>query len=246
MVQRPPNRGPIRVGPEEEDHGLLPQRAHRRASRKRRNHTGHETKVLVAWYEPMDRRLRQRMRSLPTKQKLDAPNTPPYIPYRPRPPGKPIRRDSDGSHHATPKERSIRRHTHDSRPRMHKSGHLPPLLDHHYGRRHRQPLSEQRLSVVRTPQEDDIRPRPKVYLSLRPSPDATTGSETEHINSLPPTDGRTVRKEESMGGAVPSLRNNRSTGRLERVVSNRLPRAQHSNQRHHQDGPNPGPPRVSP
>ena len=129
---------------------------------------------------------------------------------------------------------------------MHKSGHLPPLFNHHYGRRHRQSLSKQRLSVVRTPQEDDIRPRPKVHLSLRPSPDTTTRSETEHINRLPPTDGRTVRKEESVGGTIPSLRNDRSTRRLERVVSNRLPCAQHSDQRHHQDGSNPGPPRVSP
>jgi hypothetical protein len=119
------------------------------------------------------------------------------------------------------------------------------MFDHHHGRGHCQPLPKQRLSMVRTTHKDDIRPRPQIHLPLCPGSDATTRGETEHINSLSPTDGWAVGEEEPMGGTISSLRDIGPTRRLERVAGNRLPRAQHTDQRHHQDGPTPGPPRVS-
>jgi hypothetical protein len=122
---------------------------------------------------------------------------------------------------------------------MHKGSPLPPLCDHNHRRRHSRTIPPQRLSVVRDPQENNHRPRPPIYLALRYCPVPKTENQAEHIDSLPPTNRRIIGEEEPVGRTVPPIHHNSPTRRLERLAPNRLPRAQHLDQRHHQDCPNP-------
>jgi hypothetical protein len=168
-------------------HGPPPQRPNSRTPRKGRNDPSNQKAILVAEHERLDRRIRERMRSLPTKQEPNSPKEHPTVSHRPAPKSEPIRRSSNGSNHPTPQEWSLQRHTNHSRPRMHESSPLPPLCNHHHGRRHRQTIPPQCLSVVRNPQKDNHRPRPPIYLTFRHGPVSKAEDQAEHINGLPPT-----------------------------------------------------------
>ena len=106
MVQRPSNSDSPRNRTEKENHATLPQQPDCWTPRKGRNHSSHKTKVLVAKHEPMDRKLCQRMCSLPIKQELDAPRTHTHVLRRTRTRSEPIRRNSNGPHHPTPEDRT--------------------------------------------------------------------------------------------------------------------------------------------
>ena len=246
MVQRLLNSSSPRNRTQEEDYATLSQCPDHWTPRQRRDHPSHETEVLVAKHGSMNRKLCQRMRPLPTEQKLDTSHAHTDIPHHTGTQSKPVRGSSNGPHHPTLKEWDVQCNTHDHRPWMHKSSHLHPLFDHNHWRRHRWPIPEQCLSMVWTPKKDDLWLRPEVHLPLRQGTDATTGSKTKHINGLPPTDRWLVGEEEPLGRTIPTLCNDHSTGQLERMISNHLPHAQQQSQCHHQNGPTPGPSWILP
>src|SRR5882757_4792138 len=105
--------------------------------------------------EPMDCRLRQGMRYLSTKQDPNPQDeNPPLQNHNPRS-DTAIPTNRHGSYHGTPNAQRKGRDPHHSRPRMFPSGNLPPMYHNDNRTGHCPTISRQRLSMVRTTQQDD-------------------------------------------------------------------------------------------
>src|SRR5258708_19134561 len=66
------------------------------------------------------------------------------------------------------------------------------------------PVPQKYLPLVRPPQESYNRQRPSIHLSLRKGVSRQDRGSTEHLDSLPPTNGQTIRTKEPMDRAIPS------------------------------------------
>src|SRR6266403_1443162 len=106
----------------------------------------------------MDRRLRKRLRDLPTKQAHDPQkeNTPLPHYYQRRDPSIPANRN--GPYHGITATTRTQCHTNHRRPWMLPRSHLPTMFGHHYRPRNCATLSGLRLLMVRPTDQNDQRP----------------------------------------------------------------------------------------
>ena len=67
--------------------------------------------------------------------------------------------------------------------------------------------------------KDDFRPRPSIYVQLRPSTMCKVRGTTKHFISIPSTDRRPIGEQESMGRIIPETSYLRSARRLGSVAT---------------------------
>ena len=175
----------------------------------RLDHLYRQKSRLVACHVQMGRKLRQRMRQMSTKQNTYPPKQSPTIQNQRPSYGPTIRNRSHGSDHTTSQQSRTRRHSYDSRPRLHQSSPIPTLHNKHHRRRNCQTLSRQRVSMVRNPLKDHIRQGPSIYITLLDFVMSTPRDQPKHIHGLSPTNRRSLGTKEPMGGTIPTIRNQR-------------------------------------
>ena len=142
---------------------------------------------LVSSHVQMGRKLRQRMRQMPTKQSTHTLNYRPTIQNQCSTPGPTIQSSSHGPSHPTPQQQWIQRHSYHCRSWLHQSSTIP-TLHHKYNRRKNcQTLSGQCVSMVRNSLQNHIGQRPQVYIPLLNLTMSTHRDRSKHINSLSPT-----------------------------------------------------------
>jgi hypothetical protein len=151
----------------------------------------------------MDRTIRERMSQVPTKQKSHkaSKGTPLPNPHANR--CSPIPNRGNGPDHPTPNQQWVRRHPYNSRPRMHESGHIPPLQNNHHRTRSSQTILQQRLLMVRPTQQGHIRQRPPIHIPLRKGPRPTTRDQTKHVLGVPPPNRRAIGTDQPVGRTIP-------------------------------------------
>src|SRR6266702_1165767 len=86
-----------------------------------------ETKLLVAEHEEGRRRIRQRVRNVPSQQNQYAPPETSFVSHHDGPRSTTIRSRHNGLHHQTTTVQRIRLHTHHYGPRLHQGGTIHPL-----------------------------------------------------------------------------------------------------------------------
>jgi hypothetical protein len=185
----------------------------------------------------MDCTIHKRMRQMPTKQKPHKTNKGTPLPHPHTDQRTPVPDRGNGPDHPTPDQQRVRCHSHDSRPRMHKSGRIPPLQNNDHWTRSGQTILRQRLPMVRPARQGHIRQRPPIHILLRKGTRPTTGDQTKRVLGVPPPNGRTIRTNKSMGRTVPPADHQQRPNRLERLAGNSHHGAQQSQKRHHQHRP---------
>jgi hypothetical protein len=143
------NRRSTRRHPEKGNPPPIPRLGNQRTPRTRPHHRNRPPTLLVARHERMDCTIRKRVCQMPTKQEYHKTSKGPPLPHSHTDQRTPIPDHSDGPDHPTPDQQRIRRHPHDSRPRMHESGRIPPLQDNNHRARSGQTILRQRLPMVR-------------------------------------------------------------------------------------------------
>src|SRR6266446_4999380 len=134
----------------------------------------------------MDRRLRKRVRNLPTKQNYDPQEENTTLPHHYQRRHPPFPTNRNGPYHGTPVATWAQCHTNDSGSRMLTCSHLPPLFRHHHRPRHRTALPRLRLSMVWLTNKNDQRSRPKVHFTIRLSPLRKARNRMKPIHGIPP------------------------------------------------------------
>jgi hypothetical protein len=171
---------------------------------------------------------------MPTKQEPHKTGESTPLPHPHTDRRTPIPDRSNGSDHPTPNQQWVRRHPHDSGPRMHESSRIPPLQNDHHGARGSQAILRQCLPMVWPTQQSHIRQRSPVYVLLRKGTRPTIRDQTKRVLSIPPPNGRTIGTDKSMGGAIPPPDHQQRPDRLERLARDSHHGAQQSQEHHHQ------------
>jgi hypothetical protein len=158
------------------------------------------------------------MRSMSAEQKRHTQNEDPPLQNHSSRQRTPFHPNRDGSDHRATQEPGVRQHPNHSRPRMLPGSDLPALPLHYHRTPDRSTVLSTRLPLVRTPLSDHIRPRPPFYFTFRKGPGERAGDHMEHVNGIPPPDGRPHGTEEPRAGAASATGGDQS-GRLEQRVA---------------------------
>src|SRR6266403_2369838 len=194
----------------------------------------------------MDRRLRKRLRNLPTKQNHDPQkeNTPlPHYHQRRHPP---LSTNRHGSHHRTPAATRIQCDTNNRGPRMLTRSHLPPVLRYHHRARNRAALPRLRLPMVQSTNQNDQRSRPQIHLAFRQSPLGKARHCTELIYGISSSNRRTIGTEKPMDRTIPPIGHFERPKGMDTLARARYNSTQQSDQYYHQTLSQPNPLRVQP
>jgi len=135
----------------------------------------------------MDRRLRLRMRNVPTREDPHTSNSnsvvqDPYHPWNPT-----IRNRRNGPHHRPTTKWYPGLNPHHHRPWLHLRRPVPPMLLYNYRPKGSPTVPRQRLQVVRLAEQDDLRQRYSLHVPLCKSTGCQTRSISELVNGLPPS-----------------------------------------------------------
>ena len=170
---------------------------------------------------------------MPAKQNPYPPYEDTVIPNPHRRKRSTISARSDGLDHWTTHRQRKRRHTDHRGPRVLTCSNIPTMQHHHHGTRNRPTIPRSRVQVVWTPHQDNQRSRPPIHITLWESIHGPAWNTAEPVDGIPPPNRRPLRKEESMGGAVPPPSYVYCTGRLDTVASARLCSSQQPQKRYH-------------
>ncbi len=155
----------------------------------------------------MDRRLRKRLRNLPTKQNHNTQEEDTALSYHHQRRHSPFPTNCDGPDHRTSTATQIQCHTNHSRSWMFTSGHLPPLFRHHYRSGHRAALLGLCLPMVWSTNQNDKRPRSQIHLTVWQSPFRETWDRTKSLHGIPSPNRWTIGTKESMDQTIPPVGN---------------------------------------
>src|SRR6266852_1368881 len=92
-------------------------------------------------------------------------------------------------------------------------------INHNWSR-HCPIISRKCLQVVRTPNKNDKRPRPKVHFTLWKSLDEETGRQAKPVFGVSLSNGWPIRTEKSMGGTISTTRHLGFARKLDDLVTN--------------------------
>ena len=147
----------------------LPRLHSGRTPRPRSDVRKYNEMVLVARYARLGCPIRQRLRTLSTKQNPHAPNQSPVISHKRPARSATVSSHCNGSNHSTPQMRWLRCYPDNRRSWVLSRSRIHSLPHHHHGRRRRQTLFRTYLQMVRTSRPNDLRQRPPFYVALRQS-----------------------------------------------------------------------------
>jgi hypothetical protein len=181
----------------------------------------------------MDRRLRERLRDLPTEQDPNAQKENPALQNHHHKRSTTFPTNRYGLDHRTTPTQRVQRNPHHRRSRMLARRNIPSMFDKHHGPWNSPSLFGQRLPMVRTPHKSHQRPRPALYIAIRKSPCRTPEHSTEPIVCISSPNRRVVRTKEPMDRAIPTPNHHGTTRRLDRMAIHCISSPQQSAQRHH-------------
>ncbi len=156
---------------------------------------------------PMDIRLHQRMRSLPTKQDPNPPEEDTPLPNHNKGGNPSFSTNCNGSYYGTSAAPWTQRHTNHSRPRVLVHSHLPSMFRYHNRPWNRSTLPRLCLPMVWSTNQNDKRLRPQIHLTIRKGPHQETRHPMKPIDGLPFPNRWTLGTKEPMGETIPTTCN---------------------------------------
>src|ERR1700730_13470142 len=106
------------------------------------------------------------MRNLSTEQNRNAQKKSSPLQNYDKPRNATFPTSRHGSNHGTTYAQRVQRHSHDRRSRMLSRCNIPPMLDQHHRPRNSSSVFGQRLSMVRTPQQNYQRSRSAFHFAI--------------------------------------------------------------------------------
>ena len=143
-----------------QNHTSIPQRTSLWTPRYQPNKGLSSQVLLVAATKQGHPRIRQRMRSMPTKQSKHASSESTLIPHNPDNWSAPLSNHYNGLYCKTTRIGRIRFHSYDYRPRLHQDANRDTLQRNYHSGRSSRAIPATDLSPIWTTLEDNQRPRP--------------------------------------------------------------------------------------